>query len=252
MFETLERRRLLAAGDPDLSFGDNGFLDLPQLNGGASNPNVVAAGNDQFYFTGVSRLYKRDADGNPVNSFGGDGRVDLPSEFPQLVIPLAGGDLLVLGETSVTDQQAGVVNTTFYLIRLNGDGSFDTGFGGGDGIVILNDAMTDAHRFQQVAAQSDGKVIVHGWTSKPAGGPGEGTIPESVIRRLNADGTADGTFTEMVFSSIDVGALAVQADNKILAGGNPTIDNGTPFSVVRLNVNGGVDTTFGTNGFIPL
>src|SRR5205814_274008 len=98
--ESLERRRLLAAGDVDLTFGNDGFVQLPELNRGSDNPNIAATGNDHFFLTGTSRIYERDVDGNPVDSFGGDGRVDLPFESPTQIIPLSDGDILVLGETS--------------------------------------------------------------------------------------------------------------------------------------------------------
>src|SRR5688500_5980819 len=126
-FETLEARRLLASGDMDLTFGDNGIVFLPRLNGGADNANVVAAGGDQFFITGVSRIYKRDANGAALSSFGADGLVELPFESPTQVIPLAGGDILVLGETTVVN--GGTSDTTFFLTRLNSDGSTDNQLG---------------------------------------------------------------------------------------------------------------------------
>ena len=246
--EPLESRRLLASGDMDLTFGDNGIVFLPQLNGGADNANVVAAGGDQFFFTGVSRIYKRDADGVTLNSFGGDGQVDLPFQMPMQVVPLSGGDILVLGETSVTT--GGVVDTTFFLTRLNADGGVDNQLGG-DGVIVLNQVLSPAFRFPVVGVQSDGKIIVAGWTSQLAGEPGEGAIPEITISRLNVDGTKDGTFTEFKLSSIAVAALAVQADDKIFIGGDLTVGDGDPFAITRLNAGGTLDTDFGTDGFIP-
>src|SRR5205814_5403361 len=125
-------------------------------------------------------------------AFGGDGQVDLPFEFPTQVIPLNDGDVLILGETSVTT--GGQTDTTFFLTRLNADGTPDNGFGT-NGVLTLNSTLIpDAFRFPMVAVQSDGKIIVDAWTSKPAGGPGEGVIAESTITRLNADGTRDNAF----------------------------------------------------------
>ncbi|MEY4530897.1 MAG: Bifunctional hemolysin/adenylate cyclase precursor [Deinococcota bacterium] len=75
--------------------------------------------------------------------------------------------------------------------------------------------------------QPDGKILV--------------TATTGALTRLNADGTPDSTFvpsTTIAFTIID--QLVLQADNKIL------IQSGT--EIIRLNPNGSLDSTFGTNG----
>src|SRR5262249_31660332 len=138
-FEILERRRLLAAGDLDLTFGTNGAVTVPGVSGDSDNPGVVAAGSDQFFVAGVSALHKRDADGNPVNTFGGDGTVALPFTRVISITPLAGGKILVLGTTQVTLSSL-TVDSEDRLIRLNADGSVDSTFGT-NGVVDLDDVI---------------------------------------------------------------------------------------------------------------
>ena len=61
-----------------------------------------------------------------------------------------------------------------------------------------------------------------------------------MIRRLNADGTVDSAFNPNVNSGIN--ALVVQADGKIVIGGNFTSVGGvTRNYIARLNADGSLD-----------
>ena len=73
--------------------------------------------------------------------------------------------------------------------------------------------------------------------------------------RLNADGSLDNSFDGDGKAIIQVGtaddagyAITLQADGKILVAGYS--DNGTnhDFSVIRLNANGSLDTSFDGDG----
>jgi uncharacterized delta-60 repeat protein len=100
------------------------------------------------------------------------------------------------------------------------------------------------------AVQSNGKIVVGGEIS-----------PEAAVARLNANGTLDSTFgaggvVSISFPGDDFGGaqvvgLAIQSDGKIVA----TISNfeqgfGPLFIVARLNLNGSLDTTFGSGGIV--
>jgi uncharacterized delta-60 repeat protein len=81
----------------------------------------------------------------------------------------ADGKIIVVGhnvETSVAS-----------VLRLNADGSFDTGFGE-KGIVTIDDSSPDA-----VTVQADGKIVVAGLHNR-----------DFNITRLNADGSLDTSF----------------------------------------------------------
>ena len=100
-----------------------------------------------------------------------------------------------------------------------------------------------------IALQSDGKILV--------GGQAQITRLVGVIFRLNSNGTLDtafgtgGTVTISLGSiGANVGGLAVQADGKIVASVSGVfVSRG---DVTRLNANGSVDTTFGTNGIASI
>ncbi len=112
----------------------------------------------------------------------------------------------------------------------------DTSFKTGDGF---------NPNVQTLVLQPDGKIIAGGsFTSF------DGVTSLSRVARLNNDGTLDQTFstgdiTGPTFPK--VAALAVQADGKILAGGNFTEYDGTPQAgLVRLHPDGSRDTSFKT------
>lgn len=82
------------------------------------------------------------------------------------------------------------------------------------------------------AVQSDGKTIIAGKFSSILG------VPRTNIARLNADGTLDLGFNP-VLTGYDISCLAVQADGKIVVGGNMTLSH-----LVRLNTDGTLDPGF--------
>ncbi len=100
----------------------------------------------------------------------------------------------------------------------------------------------------RIVAQPDGKIIIAGYFRAA------GKIATDGIARLNADGTVDTTFHAPAILSSDTGghgyggrilAVAVQADGKILIGGDFTTVGGASYSgVARLNQDGSLDTTF--------
>ena len=108
-----------------------------------------------------------------------------------------------------------------------------------------------------LAVQADGKIMVGG-TFYKLGGGGTGTTTRNSLGRLNTDGSVDMTFDPDVYysalSEATVGALALQADGKILVGGSFTGLGGQPGlynprhlprkNIARLNADGSFDTSF--------
>lgn len=120
--------------------------------------------------------------------------------------------------------------SSYYIARLNTDGTYDTTFNVGSG---FNDTVLT------LAAQSDGKVIVGGSFTSYSG------IPSGRIARLNVDGTYNNTFNVGSGFNNAVRALAIQSDGKIIVGGQFTNYNGTGSSyIARLNTDGIYDNIF--------
>lgn len=159
--------------------------------------------------------------------------LSLPDPFPGFG---ATGNVIV---TKILPDQKIIVGgefTTFngrprnYIARLNAIGSVDTLFDVGSG----------ANNFvQDIAVQSDGKVIIGGSFNAFNG------VSRFGIARLNANGSLDTAFNPGTGANGIVFKVAIQNDGKIVIGGSFTLYNGVSRSrVARLNTNGSLDTTF--------
>jgi uncharacterized delta-60 repeat protein len=118
------------------------------------------------------------------------------------------------------------------IARLTPDGSLDEGFTAKAGV---NTAI------RAIVVQPDGKILIGGHFNTVAGRKQNG------VARFNADGSRDAMFRPGAGASAVVWSLALQSDGKILVGGDFTTFNKKPcVRLVRLEVDGAVDTTFDT------
>jgi uncharacterized delta-60 repeat protein len=122
-------------------------------------------------------------------------------------------------------------NTTHGMLRLNPDGTRDSGFR----LPVPANHVTEA-----IAVQNDGRILIGGTTLHP--NPKQSTTR---IVRLNPDGALDASFSPAVVMPREPIDLAIQQDGKILLWGCFTNVNGTEQSgLARLNADGSVDSSF--------
>ena len=131
-------------------------------------------------------LLRYDTNGDLDPGFGGGNGFVTTSIGPSIVgindvTLLTDGRILVTG--SATNAST---NFDIILNRYNADGSPDTTFGGGDGIVTTP-IGSGSEQGYSVAVQSDGRIIVGGQTHN-------GTNIDFALTRYNTDGTLDNTF----------------------------------------------------------
>lgn len=133
------------------------------------------------------------------------------------------------------------------VVRLNPDGTLDSGFDG-DGTLVVN-AFNESYAYD-LFVQADGKIVVVGTRY-------DGNFSASMLAlRLNVDGTLDTSFGTGGYSEPNVStgddfafAVAPLVNGQFLLAGS-RIDanfNNQPV-VIRLNADGSVDNTFGNNG----
>ncbi|KGO92917.1 hypothetical protein [Flavobacterium subsaxonicum] len=116
--------------------------------------------------------------------------------------------------------------TTKGLVRLNQDGSVDTGF-------VHNYPGTGLYK---VVVQNDGKIVVVGFS-------GTESEPADQIYRYHANGNQDTSFVLTNNLSINsITELKLQPDNKILLSVNNNSNESN--TVIRLNENGSSDTSY--------
>ena len=129
-------------------------------------------------------------------------------------------------------------------------GTLDPSFGiGGKVITSLTTGQDKAYG---VVIQTDGKIIVAGYSTSSLTGK------DFAVVRYHIDGSLDNSFgtngivtTDLLLGSEDVAySVALQTDGKIVVAGY--CDNGSnkDAALVRYLSNGVLDTTFGTNGIV--
>ncbi|WP_291115697.1 T9SS type A sorting domain-containing protein [Flavobacterium sp. UBA6135] len=106
----------------------------------------------------------------------------------------------------------------------------------GSGFIGINDG-------EAIMEQADGKIIVSGRYLKEVDGYVQA---EGRLLRYNSDGSIDATFQMSTFSETGfINDIAIQADGKIIVGGNFNKMNGENVSnLVRLNPDGSKDASF--------
>jgi uncharacterized delta-60 repeat protein len=149
------------------------------------------------------------------------------------------GKILVGGYDST-----GVI--VYAVVRYNTDGSLDTTFNGTGKVTTALGVVGD--NANAMALQPDGKIILGGNTTV-------GAIQHFGVVRYNTDGSLDttfngtGTVTTVIGADLsNIYALALQADNKIIAAGRYRVAGVYDFAIVRYNTDGSLDTSFGTGG----
>ncbi|MHC4440401.1 MAG: delta-60 repeat domain-containing protein, partial [Planctomycetota bacterium] len=149
------------------------------------------------------------------------------------------------GKILVTGYMTNGADDDLMVIRFNIDGTLDTGFGT-NGAYIYDGGDTDGG--YAIAAQSDGKILVAGEYSNGSDG-------DVIVLRLDPDGSLDTNFGSNGIYTYDGGNgydavidLLVQPDGKIVICGSTNNGTDNDLLVMRLNKDGALDTTFGTNG----
>ena len=158
------------------------------------------------------------------------------------MIRLSDGSFVACGYAVGYDQRYGV------LRKYNADGTLNEGFNkGGANFVRHTDGNTN-----DVVVQADGKILAGGTYVH------DGSNTGVSVARFLADGSPDLSFGTYGYVRYDLSEtreflfdLHAYPDGKILIGGSTYGDNsGEDFLVARLNADGSLDDSFGTNGFV--
>ncbi len=254
--------RFLTDGSRDNSFDGDGWLelDIPPLRDSAfevliqANGKIVIGGqlvsNDDAPNNGNFYVARLNDDGSFDTSFGEQGIrvVNNPgAEESLLGMALrADGRIVLAGQTNTN----GAISSFF--AQVTSDGSLDSSFGDGDGMIAHALAADDDYA-SGIDLDSSGRIIF-------TGGNNSGTSSNTLVGRLNADGSLDTTFASgigyRVISSLnsnlrDFGdeILALPDGSMLLA---LTIDTSTSniasMGALKLDGNGDPVAGFGSAG----
>ncbi len=247
-FERLEDRRLLTAGDRDLSFAVGGVAQIgfpsPDGPGAADDWTIEAAfhdkGNDPGVVAlihgggnavGVDRIVRLDQHGNPDQAFGGLNGFD-PSEW----LSSYTSSVVAQGERLLIAGLDGAGNVT--VIRLDTDGALDETFAA-NGIL----ATDITGEWPMIDVVDNGFVVSDAlWDS---GNP----MFDVLVARFNEDGTPDDDFGT-------AGREIVEFEDGVFV--HDTVTDGDELVVTSSDGYAyrfgpeGRDMTFGDNGVISL
>lgn len=211
--------------DTSFNFGNTGISDGGQIKAISvlSSGKILIGGMTFTTYNGssVGRFARLNSDGTFDNTFNVSGSgadssvraIDVQSDGKIII----GGSFLSYNGTS-----------SYYLARINSDGTFDSTFSPGKS--INNDIYA-------LKISSEGKIIIGGDLTK------YGTTTVGHFAQINSDGSLDTTFNTNIGTGTGstIQTLAVQTDGKIIIGGSFT----SPYNrLARFNSDGSADTTF--------
>ena len=252
--------RIKPGGTLDSSFGINGSIYVENIDDTLQYPSDIILQNDGKIIVAGKAVYdiSQNLSSALVARFMPDGSYD--ETFGN-----KGRTIILQGETiaanSVALQQDGKIviggyadigNNKFLTARLNTDGSLDDSFGNnGEVITPINNNKDYVY---SVVVQNDGKIISGGSALYSTNLQ---SLNMNIVRYL-PNGDIDKSFANNGISEIHFGktpsylySLLLQNNGKIIAvGATRTSLNSTNlnFALARLNKNGVIDSSFGTDG----
>jgi uncharacterized delta-60 repeat protein len=250
--------RLNSDGSLDSAFDTDGIAMITGP-GEAFSVAIQADGKIVFgasynnIFTGYTATVARlNANGSPDNSFNGYGQMTISPNlyFPYGLVLQDDGKIILAGTSSNTSSTQDVS-----VIRLNSNGTYDTGFDG-DGLV-RTEIAGEGSEARSVIVQNDGKIVV-------GGGSDFGAQDSPILIRYNSDGSLDRTFDGDGIRKLDIANVAqdgyfhdvVQQPDGKLIGIYSNSSTVFPFPlrddfyIFRLNSNGANDVSFDANGVV--
>ena len=244
-------------GTTDTTFGTNGIFTAPLAYSNNTvtqdNAKVLLQPDGKILVCGTHKLesgadrfgvYRLNSNGTLDTTFGDSGQATarFTTFAPNLGDRPFGMELQADGKIVA----AGYANAENVAVaRWNADGSLDNSFGTG-GKVQISFGAPDASAWA-MTIQPDGKILTGGRV----------LINDSdiLLVRLNTDGTLDTTFDGDGYASANFGLFdhaykVFVRNNKILTVGVTIQAPVSDFLIARFNMDGSLDTSFGTNGAV--
>lgn len=198
----------------------------------------------------VTRL---NTDGTLDTTFGTGGKATIPFDLGGLnddsakaITLQADGKIVLVGQVETA------TGYDFGVVRLNTNGSLDTSFDVDGKLTVGFDlGRSNSDIATAVVQQTDTKLVIVGTADTATGN-------DFAVVRLNADGSLDKSFATTGKTTFDfnlggnnddsASGVALQSSGKLIVAGTANAQARSAFAVVRMNTDGSVDKTFGTNG----
>ena len=224
--------RLNADGSIDLTFNSGG-------TGNTSGPSnsvteIVVQPNGKILIGGRFTAY------NGVTRAAGIARLETNGALDTSFAPSSGVsnsdvELALQSDGKIIAGFIGSIfpnETSSTLVRYNSDGTLDASFSS-----RVNGSIST------LVLANDGSITIGGSFTQVNG------VNRRNLAQINMDGSLDNSSNYVLNYSGSATVIAVQADGKILVGGNFEFVNQTPkVGIVRLNTDGSVDESFNITG----
>lgn len=250
-------------GSLDSSFGTGGRVTINFSGTGSQDTaksvaiqpdGKIVIGGSTTFFRPTFALMRLNINGGLDPSFGVGGKVRTDfAPFGAFINAIAlqqDGKIVAAGLRGPSGEQS---VSDFALARYNADGSLDSTFGSGG--KVATDFLGFDDVANAVAIQPDGKIIAVGYDNlfmfhSPS------SLFDFALARYNSDGSLDSSFgsggrvtTEFFGSYDEARAIVLQPDGKLVVAGAASNSSAfTDFGLVRYNIDGSLDPTFGTGG----
>ena len=183
--------------------------------------------------------------GKVITDFGGN-----DDEITSVAIQ-DNGKIVVAGYTNSNS----ITGYDYALARYNMNGSLDNTFGnGGKVITNLNISNPGDDFGEGVAIQSNGKIVVAGYTEAASGNYNMTVVRYTTSGFLDNNFSGDGKmFINLFGNPVNVArAVAIQPNDGriIVAGYTNASSNHLNFALLRCNTNGTLDNSFSYNGVV--
>ncbi len=248
-------------GTIDASFGTNGwvFTSIEENKSAGTDVavqtdgKIVVVGTYQpEHYTKYFAAARYNMDGTIDPTFGNNGTAIISIGLVSFSATANSVEILKDGKIIIGGYAIGTDSDDFALTRLNSNGLIDSTFGT-DGRVIT--PFGDQQDYlAAIAIQNDGKIVAVG---NELGG--DASTHDGLIVRYLPDGELDSSFgnggiiRQDGYGGIDAFYdVTIQRDGKIIAVGYTRNTNpyGKESFLVRFNIDGSLDTSFGSSGIV--
>ncbi len=228
---------------------DGKILTLGYSFGGTDFLSQLQQGGVHFVIT------RYNPDGSLDTSFGNDGTVvtqfltgSQEEAYDMAIAP--DGTIIVVGQ-SISSGASGIA-----IARYNPNGTLDTSFGNGG--LVVTPTSGGVGLADSIALEPDGTIVVGGTTNGGDLAPSGSEEGHAQLLSFNSDGTLDTSFGDNGILTTSTPGFAYVNWQSVDSGGDGKLlvsfssNNFGAEGIVRYNLDGIVDTTFGTNGSLSI
>lgn len=220
--------RLVSNGNIDNTFSSGGSFD-GGVYSAVIQPDgkIVAVGAFINFDNKVrNRICRLNSNGSLDTTF----KPEVPYLVSEIIYSIAmqsNGQFIAVGKLLTYHEKNGLNN----IARFNTDGTYEREFNYSNGFQVSE--------VSSFAIQPDQKIIAGGTFYSYNG------FVSACVARLHPNGEIDSSFKSSIKHSSAVYTVNLQSDGKIIAGGGFVMkDNKPQRSIIRLNTDGTIDTTF--------